>query len=98
MNATIPALQPPPGIQSNFKTPENQAYLTIIPCAAIVGVMIIFVFIRMYTKVYTLKSVGWDDCTLRSPWLACRAIILQLTTHNRHMCFCGGEISFAPHA
>lgn len=64
MNVTIPALQPPPGIQSNFENPENQVYLTVIPCAAIVGVMIIFVFIRIYTKVYTMKSVGWDDCTL----------------------------------
>ncbi|KAL8693246.1 MAG: hypothetical protein Q9218_001880 [Villophora microphyllina] len=63
MNATIPALQPPAGILSNFENPENRAYITVIPCAAIVGVMIIFVFIRMYTKVYTLKSVGWDDYT-----------------------------------
>ncbi|KAL8737108.1 MAG: hypothetical protein Q9181_002028 [Wetmoreana brouardii] len=61
MNATIPALQPPAGTQSNFENPQSRAYLTVVPCAAIVGLMIIFVFTRMYTKVYVLKSVGWDD-------------------------------------
>ncbi|KAL8946968.1 MAG: hypothetical protein Q9222_006700 [Ikaeria aurantiellina] len=61
MNNSMPALEPPAGVQSNFNDPESQAYLTVIPCAVIVGVMIVFVFTRMYTKVCILKSVGWDD-------------------------------------
>ncbi|KAI4283132.1 MAG: hypothetical protein L6R38_002396 [Xanthoria sp. 2 TBL-2021] len=63
MDATVPALPPPLGIQSNFQSRESQSYVTVIPCAVIVGIMIILVFIRMYTKVYILKSVGWDDYT-----------------------------------
>lgn len=64
MDAPIPALPPPVGIKSNFTSPESESYVTIISCAAIVGIMIVLVFVRMYTKVYILKSVGWDDCTL----------------------------------
>ncbi|KAI4170465.1 MAG: hypothetical protein LQ343_004968 [Gyalolechia ehrenbergii] len=61
MSASLPALLPPAGVQANFENPQSRSCLTVIPCAAIVGVMIIFVFMRMYTKVYILKSVGWDD-------------------------------------
>ncbi|KAL9600280.1 MAG: hypothetical protein Q9179_003268 [Wetmoreana sp. 5 TL-2023] len=77
MNATIPALQPPTGTRSNFENPQSRAYLTVIPCAAIVGLMIIFVFTRMYTKVYVLKSVGWDDYT-------CIFAAVPLFLHNTH--------------
>ncbi|KAI4089242.1 MAG: hypothetical protein LQ348_005966 [Seirophora lacunosa] len=63
MTTLTPAIPPPSGIQSNFEDPPGRCYLTVIPCAAIVGVMIIFVFVRMYTKVYILKSIGWDDYT-----------------------------------
>lgn len=58
----IPALSPPPGIVSNFVNPVNRANITIIPCAGIVAVMILFVFLRMYTKMYITHSIGWDDC------------------------------------
>ncbi|KAL8995926.1 MAG: hypothetical protein Q9188_006691 [Gyalolechia gomerana] len=61
MSASLPALLPPAGVQANFENPQSRSCLTVIPCAAIVGFMIIFVFMRMYTKVYILKSVGWDD-------------------------------------
>ncbi|KAL8929892.1 MAG: hypothetical protein Q9208_001036 [Pyrenodesmia sp. 3 TL-2023] len=61
MSDLVPALPPPPGLQSNFRNPETRCYLTVIPCAAIVGVMILCVFIRMYIKAYVLKLVGWDD-------------------------------------
>ncbi|KAL9029582.1 MAG: hypothetical protein Q9196_002191 [Gyalolechia fulgens] len=63
MSASLPALLPPAGVQSNFEDPKTRSTLTLIPCAAIVGVMIIVVFMRMYTKVYILKAVGWDDYT-----------------------------------
>ncbi|KAL8854573.1 MAG: hypothetical protein Q9221_000608 [Calogaya cf. arnoldii] len=63
MDASVPALPPPLGTLSNFKSPDSQSYVTVIPCAVIVGIMIILVFVRMYTKVYILKSVGWDDYT-----------------------------------
>lgn len=59
----MPALSPPPGVESNFENPQSRSSLTVIPSAAIVGITIILVFTRMYTKVYILKSVGWDDCT-----------------------------------
>lgn len=60
--SNIPALSPPAGIMSNFIDPANRANITIIPCAGIVAVMILFVFLRMYTKIYITGSTGWDDC------------------------------------
>ena len=58
----IPALDPPPGILSNFTDPASRANVTIIPCAGIVAVTILVVFLRMYTKIYITHSTGWDDC------------------------------------
>lgn len=58
----IPALDPPPGIMPNFLDPVSRANITVIPCAGIVAVMILFVFLRMYTKIYITHSTGWDDC------------------------------------
>lgn len=84
MDPTLPALPPPLGKQSNFQSRESQSYVTVIPCAVIVGIMIILVFIRMYTKAYILKSVGWDDCTL-----ACLSEISPLVLiYLRYMHLC----------
>lgn len=91
MDATAPALPPPLGVQSNFETPESQSYVTVIPCAVIVGIMIILVFIRMYTKVYILKSVGWDDCMS-----ACVSEIPTLVLTNlRYMHLCCSQEDLA---
>lgn len=82
MSASLPALQPPAGLQSNFEDPHSRISLTVIPCAAIVGFMIIFVFMRMYTKVYILKSVGWDDYTCMF------AAVCQMYIRNREQNSC----------
>lgn len=57
-----PAIPPPAGTQSNIDNPASRTILTIVPSAAVVGVMIVAVFTRCYTKVYVVKSTGWDDC------------------------------------
>ncbi|KAL8722484.1 MAG: hypothetical protein Q9225_001048 [Loekoesia sp. 1 TL-2023] len=84
MNASLPALPPPAGMQANFENPQSRAYLTVIPCAAIVGLMIIFVFIRMYTKVYILKAMGWDDYTCLFAAVGC---IFNLDVRQAHLAF-----------
>ena len=81
VNVTAPALPPPLGICSNFENPESQSYVTVVPCAVIVGIMIILVFTRMYTKVYILNSVGWDDCTLATAFSRFSLVL----THPRYM-------------
>ena len=59
---TIPALSPPPGTTPDFVHPGTRANLTLIPCAGIVAVMILFVILRIYTKLYIIEVIGWDDC------------------------------------
>lgn len=58
----IPALNPPPGVTPDFANPATRANLTLISCAGIVAVMILFVMLRMYTKIYVIQTTGWDDC------------------------------------
>ncbi|KAL9042837.1 MAG: hypothetical protein Q9214_003671 [Letrouitia sp. 1 TL-2023] len=53
-----PAIPPPAGTQSNIYNPASRTILTIVPSAVIVGIMIIAVFARCYTKVYVVKSTG----------------------------------------
>lgn len=49
----------------NFVNPESHANQTIIACSIITAIMILFLFLRMYTKVYLTHAVGWDDCENR---------------------------------
>jgi hypothetical protein len=57
-----PALRPPPGVQPNFSTPENQNSLglaLIIMCAVVSTVM---TGIRLYAKLTSQKRLGIEDC------------------------------------
>lgn len=74
----IPALNPPPGVAPDFVDPATRANLTLISCAAIVAVMILFVMLRMYTKIYVIQTTGWDDCKQIRP-LPTRKIPTKLT-------------------
>ncbi|KAL8746163.1 MAG: hypothetical protein Q9190_001774 [Brigantiaea leucoxantha] len=56
--SNISALPPPPGVISDFEHPASRTLLTIVPSAAIVGFMIITVFIRIYTKLVAEANVG----------------------------------------
>ena len=60
--STIPALNPPYGVIPDFVHPATRINITLIPCAGIVAVTILFVILRIYTKLYIIQSVGWDDC------------------------------------
>ena len=60
--SAIPSLNPPPSVTPDFVHPVTRANLTLIPCACIVAVMILFVILRLYTKLYVIQAVGWDDC------------------------------------
>jgi len=61
-NATAGALPPPPGVTPNFTNPESIAYRIII--ASVLGpvITIPICIVRLYTKKYILRNVGYDDC------------------------------------
>jgi hypothetical protein len=56
-----PAAIPPPGVIPNFINPESRARGSIISCAILTAVMLAFLILRMNTKIFILKSVGWED-------------------------------------
>ena len=62
--SATPSLLPPRGVFSNFVNPLTRTNVTLIPCACIFAVMILFVALRIYTKMYIICSVGWDDCEI----------------------------------
>lgn len=58
----IPAYPPPPGVISNFKNPVSLAKPLVIVNVMFLSLMMIFVGIRIYTKGYIVRKLGWDDC------------------------------------
>ena len=58
----IPALAPPKGEQSNFDHPRTLASSIIILNAIFVALMFCTVTIRLYTRAFLARALGWDDC------------------------------------
>lgn len=58
----IPALPPPPGVQSNFDSPETREDLAKIVVGLTYGLMLVFLAMRIYTRIRITNSLGVDDC------------------------------------
>lgn len=56
-----PAVPPPPGVTPNFVDPETRAPVVIVFSAISLGLMWPVLATRTYTKVWILRSFGWDD-------------------------------------
>ena len=57
-----PAMSPPAGVVPNFDDPANldvYATLTVTLCVAFSTVAVV---LRMYTKVFILRVLAWEDC------------------------------------
>lgn len=65
----FPALQPPPGVQSNFDNPLTRGPDVVIASSICLALMLSLVVIRFYTKIAIKRRFGWDDCecTLSAP-------------------------------
>ncbi|KAJ8120457.1 hypothetical protein ONZ43_g2838 [Nemania bipapillata] len=59
---TIPALPPPAGVQSNFDNPETREDLAKIVVGLTYGLMLVFLALRIYTRIRITNSLGVDDC------------------------------------
>ena len=59
----VPALAPPPGVQSNFVNPQNQSLSFYIVTSILFVAMVIFFSNRAYTKLFIVRKYSWDDCT-----------------------------------
>ena len=59
--ASIPALTPPPGVMPNFAAPNHSARIYTILCSILLGIVYVFVIIRLYVKIWIKRSPGFDD-------------------------------------
>lgn len=58
----IPALQPPPGVQSNFVDPPSLVPSAIVVESIFFPLMILAVLTRLFVRAKITKGWGWDDC------------------------------------
>ena len=60
--AGIPAAKPPAGVTPNHKNPYSDGPVLIIVGSVLVAVMLLFVCVRIYTKVKIVGKSSPDDC------------------------------------
>ena len=57
-----PVQPPPPGVQSNFEHPNmERVHLLVATVAVTLGLAIIFLVARLYTRIVMVRNFGWDD-------------------------------------
>lgn len=60
--AHVPLVIPPPGTISNFINPASRATLLIVPNTVSLALMLLFVSLRIYSKVRHHRSFDGSDC------------------------------------
>lgn len=60
--ADEPSAPPPPGTSVDFNTTDTRAPIAIAVMSSFMGIMFVFVGIRVYVKVRIDKRATWDDC------------------------------------
>ena len=60
----LPALTPPQGTAPNFTHPRNRGPVLVIVNGILLGLMMVFLTIRVYTKLAIIRKVSWDDLTI----------------------------------
>ena len=58
---SLPALEPPPGVKSNFVNPENRGPILISICTILMSFVLILYANRIYVKTYIIRRLTWDD-------------------------------------
>jgi hypothetical protein len=59
--AKIPVLPPPLGVMPNFVNPENRASILIIISTIFLALLLPFVVLRLYTRIWITRTFGLDD-------------------------------------
>ena len=56
-----PFSPPPPGVVPSQLNPQTQGYVMITTCSVFLAIMIVFVSVRVYAKLWIIRKVTWDD-------------------------------------
>lgn len=59
--ANIPLLPPPLGVMPNFVNPENRASILIIISTIFLALLLPFVVLRLYTRIWITRTFDLDD-------------------------------------
>ncbi|CAF9925595.1 MAG: hypothetical protein ALECFALPRED_003175 [Alectoria fallacina] len=79
----LPGLTPPPGVTPNFVNPDNEQATIIATLAVCLPVATLFTALRMYSKIFIIKSIALEDYASVIAWaiyvafVALSAITLQ---------------------
>ena len=60
----LPALALPPGVTPNFANPENKGPTLVIVGAILLGLVVLALANRAYSKLYIVQKASWDDLTI----------------------------------
>ncbi|KAF2475219.1 uncharacterized protein BDR25DRAFT_340071 [Lindgomyces ingoldianus] len=77
--SNTPAIPPPVGVQPNFIDPESRKLTQVVTTSVILGFMVIFFINRIYTKLFLMKRLTWDDATIVLAWFSCVAYYIGCT-------------------
>jgi hypothetical protein len=80
----VPAATPPNGTIPNFINPPSIGHRQTKTNIVVLVIMIIVVFLRLYTRIFIVKSFGYDDCTYKSIYLLVLnyATFIAIEMHN----------------
>ncbi|KAH0386879.1 hypothetical protein KCU92_g2262, partial [Aureobasidium melanogenum] len=67
----VPAAKPPNGITPNFVDPPSIGHRQTATNIVVLIIMIIVVLLRLYTRIFIVKSVGYDDWAMIASLLVC---------------------------
>ena len=62
LNMNGPGLPPPEGVIPNFDNPYNYQSLVLMTLVVCFTISTTFVALRMYIRVFLVKSLQWEDC------------------------------------
>lgn len=66
------AIEPPPGVTPNLIHPVSLRKYNVLGQTVCLTISTLLVWMRMYSKLCLIKSVGWEDCkstTKRLEWI-----------------------------
>ncbi len=58
----VPALAPPVGLTSHLDQPEPNNEVPLVACFLSLALVLVFVALRLYSRISITRSIGCDDC------------------------------------
>ena len=96
----LPALPPPAGVESNLVNPEDRGYVLTSVATVLFCPMVCFFANRVYTRLFIIRKMGWDDCKCASRRLVQTDTRLTIVQSDMHAWICRsfvGCLQFSHH-